>query len=197
LAAHVKLREDRDGGSPEDAALVGRVRDGDRGASDRLVRRHLRAAHALAASILDSEDDADDVCQDAMVTALDRIEQCKDPRRFEGWLMAIVRNCAFARLRAPGVKRREALDDTSVGSNGRNPEHEAMHAELMRDVQCALTTLTELQRRVLVLHDLEGWRHSEIGDELSISTGSSRVLLHKARRALRSALGPRHAEETT
>ena len=48
--------------------------------------------------------------------------------------------------------------------------------------------LTELQRRVLVLYDLEGWKHSEIARELGISTGSSRVHLHVARRNMRKRL---------
>lgn len=51
--------------------------------------------------------------------------------------------------------------------------------------------LTELQRKVLVLYDLEGWKHAEIAQELGISPGSSRVHLHVARKAMRRLLaGP-------
>jgi RNA polymerase sigma-70 factor (ECF subfamily) len=53
--------------------------------------------------------------------------------------------------------------------------------------------LTDLQRQVLVLHDMEGWKHAEIGQRLGISTGSSRVHLHVARRAMRKTLGGRLA----
>ena len=53
--------------------------------------------------------------------------------------------------------------------------------------------LTELQRRVLVLYDLEGWKHGEIARELGISAGSSRVHLHVARKAMRKRLSRRLA----
>jgi RNA polymerase sigma-70 factor (ECF subfamily) len=58
-----------------------------------------------------------------------------------------------------------------------------------------MENLTELQRKVLVLYDLEGWKHGEIARELGISAGSSRVHLHVARRSMRRLLGGRLALE--
>ena len=62
-----------------DGLLVSRVRRGDSRAFDRLVRRHLRAAHAVARAKLDNPDDADDVVQDAFIKALERIDDCRNP----------------------------------------------------------------------------------------------------------------------
>ena len=65
-----------------DGILVARVRLGDSKAFDQLVRRHLRLAHSVARSTLENPDDADDVCQDAFIRALERIDDCRDPERF-------------------------------------------------------------------------------------------------------------------
>ena len=67
------------------AALVARVRLGETKAFDQLVRRHLRLAHSVARSTLDNPDDADDVCQDAFIRALERIDDCRNPGRFGSW----------------------------------------------------------------------------------------------------------------
>ena len=56
------------------------------------VRRHLRAAHAVARAKLDNPGDADDVCQDAFIKALERIDDCRNPDGFRAWLLTIVRN---------------------------------------------------------------------------------------------------------
>jgi RNA polymerase sigma-70 factor (ECF subfamily) len=80
--------------SETDGVLVARVRRGDSRAFDQLVRRHLRTAHAVARSKLDNPADADDVVQDAFIKALQRIDGCRNPEGFRGWLLVIVRNTA-------------------------------------------------------------------------------------------------------
>ena len=82
-----------------DAHLVAQVRKGDEQAFEILVRRHLGAAHSFAYSILGEDADADDVCQDAFIIALRRVEQCRAPERFRAWLLAIVRNAAIEKVR--------------------------------------------------------------------------------------------------
>src|SRR5438105_2856223 len=66
----------------EDAELVAHIRHGDAVAADELVRRHFRAAYAVALALLGNAMDAEDVCQDAFVRALERIEKCRKPDRF-------------------------------------------------------------------------------------------------------------------
>ena len=64
------------------------------------MRRHLRAAYAVALAVLGRPADADDVAQDAFIAALERIDDCRDPARFSGWLIKIVRNRALHALEA-------------------------------------------------------------------------------------------------
>ncbi len=174
-----------------DGILVARVRRGDSRAFDQLVRRHLRTAHAVARANLDNPDDADDVCQDAFIRALERIDDCRDPDRFGPWLKAIVRNTAHNRREYNQVRAAAPLEKAYAAASGDDPLADAGRAELRYHLREAMTHLTELQRRVLVLYDLEGWSHAEIASELGISAGSSRVHLHVARKAMRKRLaGP-------
>lgn len=177
-----------------DGEIVARVRRGDSDAFERLVRRHLRAAHSVAFSVLGQDCDADDACQEAFMTALERIDQCRDPNQFRGWLLAIVRNKALGLLRGADRRRAVRLESSPLRDPAANPDTSAFWSEAQSEIGKVLSTLTELQRRVLLLHDLEGWKHGEISEQLGISSGSSRVHLHLARRSVRSALGHRYTE---
>lgn len=175
-----------------DAGLVERARRGDRDAFELLVRRHLRAAHAVARRMTGDPHDAEDVCQEAFVRALERIEHCQRPEAFRGWLLTIVRNTAVNLAEQERVRRTESLEDAAeaarVSTSDRGPEGELEAAELRGRLLQGLERLTERQRNVLLLHDYEGWTHAEIGAELGVATGTSRYHLHAARSEMRSAL---------
>ena len=118
------------------------------------------------------------------MVALARLDDCRTPDRFAGWLMTIVRN------RARNLVRREVLRVTDVvpetaAARGRTPEKEAEHTELRERLERALRRLPEVQREIVLLHDLEGWRHREIADHLGIPPGTVRSHLHFARKSLR------------
>jgi RNA polymerase sigma-70 factor (ECF subfamily) len=180
------------GSSASDAALAEQVRRGDSRAFEALVRRHLRAAHGMAVSIVGTTADADDVCQDAFLSALMKIDQCRDPAKFRAWLLSIVRNRALGMRSYEAVRKATPLEGVRSVTDGDDPSWAVERRELREDLAAALESLTEYQRRVVVLYDLEGWSHKEIAEELGISPGSSRVHLHVARRNLRSRLGSRH-----
>ncbi|HEX8272911.1 MAG TPA: sigma-70 family RNA polymerase sigma factor [Longimicrobiaceae bacterium] len=182
--------------SESDAVLVGRARQGSSEAFEALVRRHLKAAYAVALARLGEPADAEDVCQDAFVTALKRIEECRNPDGFGPWLMAIVRNRAHDVRRRRGIREALPLDEALGASGGPDPHREAERSELREDLVGAMQGLTETQREVVLLHDFEGWSHKEIGARLGMSDGSARVHLFKARKTLRERLSWRHKEET-
>jgi RNA polymerase sigma-70 factor (ECF subfamily) len=178
-----------------DAALVARARGGDGEAFGTLVQRHLRSAYAVALAQLGEEADAQDAVQDAFVSALKRIEECRKPDQFGSWLMSIVRNRARDHRRYRQVRDALPLDAAGEVANRDSPLHDAENAQLRQDLLGAMEGLTELQREVILLYDFEGWSHKEIGQKLDISDGSARVHLFNARRALRERLTERHREE--
>jgi RNA polymerase sigma-70 factor (ECF subfamily) len=164
------------------ADLVTRAKRGDPTAFDQLVRRHYRAAYAVALAVLGRPADADDVAQEAFVAALERIDDCREPARFSGWLVRIVRNRALhalekRKLRDPSDAAGEVAAASTVGDV-------VLRAHLL----AALATLSTVQREIVLLHDLDGWTHAEIADALGITENNCRQHLFAARRALRSSL---------
>jgi RNA polymerase sigma-70 factor (ECF subfamily) len=179
-----------------DAALVLRARGGDTGAFEALVRRHLRAAFAVALAQLGEEADAEDAAQDAFVTALQRLDECRDPDRFAPWLLSIVRNRARDRRRWRTVRDALPMEAAERAAGTADPLADAETGELRDDLLAALATLPDTQREVVLLFDLEGWSHREIAARLGITEGSARVQLFNARRALRGRLAERHREDS-
>lgn len=185
-----------DGAAPSgsgDAGLVERARSGDRDAFELLVRRHLKAAHAMARRMTGDPHDAEDVCQEAFVRALERIEQCRRPEAFRGWLLTIIRNTALNLGERERLRSAEPLEGSpeaaAVTSPVRGPARDFEAAELRGRLREGLERLTETQRKVLLLHDYEGWTHAEIGAELGVAPGTSRYHLYAARGEMRSTLG--------
>lgn len=174
---------------PADEDLVAAVRRGDVAAADRLVRRHLPFAYAIALAVTRRRMDAEDICQDAMVRALEKIDDCRSPSRFRFWLGQIVRNHALnalARQRARSAPALEDVDEpTAPGHTADAVERHELRAVLL----AALGRLTPIQREVVLLKDLEGWDHRTIAGALGLSEGMSRQHLFVARGTLRLALG--------
>ena len=170
-----------------DSELVERTRGGDEDAFGALVERYMRPCYAVALSVTRRHEDAQDAAQESLLVALQRLEECRNPERFAGWLMTIVRN------RARNLVRREVLRDTdpvpeTARSRMPTPERDLETEELRRDLRDALDGLTEIQRQIVLLHDLEGWKHREIAERLDLPSGTVRSHLHFARKALRGAL---------
>jgi len=173
--------------SDSNKALVARARLGDPAALEALVRRHLRAACAVALAVLGSPADAEDVAQDSFVVAFERLETCRDPERFAGWFLQIVRN------RALNAKAQQKLRGQAAGALAEPEPHldapDAGRAGLRDRLLKGLSEISATQREVVLLHDLEGWTHGEIARALEISEVMSRQHLFTARRALRTLLG--------
>jgi len=160
------------------------------------VRRHYGAAYSVALAILGSAMDAEDVCQDAFIRALERLEDCRSPRKFAAWLMQIVRNRARNYIDYRRV--RETVDLETVAANSAiETDRDVQQMELRDKLQDALGELTELQRQVVLLHDLEGWKHREIAESLDVSEVASRQHLLTARRRLREILDLELLEDYT
>jgi RNA polymerase sigma-70 factor (ECF subfamily) len=176
-----------------DAFLVERARRGDAAAFEALVRRHYRAAFAVALARLGNAMDAEDVCQDAFIRALERLDD-PDPGRFAAWLLQIVRNRAHNYRAYRKVREAQPLETVSAAGPA-DPGRDAERARLRAELETALMQVSEIQREVVLLHDLEGWKHREIAGALEISEGMSRQHLMAARRALRELLGVEVIEE--
>lgn len=177
-----------------DEELVERARRGDAAAFEALVLRYYRAAYAVARAITSSAMDAEDVCQDAFVRALERLDRLRQPASFAPWLLQIVRNRARNLLSYRRVRAADSLDEVRAAS-GEDSGRRAERSELQRRLGLALKVLSPAQREVVLLHDMDGWKHREIGEALGISEVMSRQHLFNARRLLREQLGAEFGED--
>ncbi len=169
----------------EERALVLAAQAGDRTAFAGLVHRHQRRAYAVARSIVLSHDDAEDAVQEGFLHAFRALERFRPEQAFGAWLHRIVANAALDIARRRKVRDADELPET-LASPHRDP---AVADELKTRLAQALATLGERQRSVIVLHDVEGYKHAEIGTLLGIPEGTARSDLHHARAHLRRLLG--------
>lgn len=171
----------------EDAELVARTLAGDRAAFGVLVERYAAPVRRVARAVLGDPDDADDAAQDALLATLLKLRQY-DPRRpFGPWLMRVVANAAHDRRRRRMVRRTESLDASTV-SGGVAPDVATQRRALSQRLREALAQLPERRRIAVVLFDVEGYSHAEIGRILGIPEGTVRSEVFHARRALRDLL---------
>ncbi len=170
-----------------DAELVILARSGDGDAFGELVRRYQRAAYAVALSVTGRPQDAEDAAQEAFMVALQRLDDCRNPARFAGWFLTIVRNRARNLIRRESLRGGEQIP-VSARTSDPGPDKMADLSALRARLREALSTLPQLQREIVLLHDLEGWKHDEISARLGIPSGTVRSHLHFARKALRAQL---------
>jgi len=149
-----------------------------------LVRRHQRRAYTVARAISATHEDAEDAVQEGFLHAYQALERFRPDQPFAAWLSRIVANAALDIARRRKVRVAESLTE-QIAHPFRDP---AVDDELRRRLADALDTLTPPQRAVMVLHDVEGFTHAEIGGLLGIPEGTARAHLHHARAALRKTL---------
>jgi RNA polymerase sigma-70 factor (ECF subfamily) len=168
----------------EERVLVIAAQKGSSEAFAALVRLHQRRAYAIVRAIVLSHEDAEDAVQEGFLHAYRALDRFLPDQPFGAWLYRIMANAALDLVRRRKVRDADELPD-SVPVPFRDPGEAD---ELRRRLEQALTKLTDRQRSVIVLHDVEGFTHGEIGTMLGIPEGTARSDLHHARAALRRIL---------
>jgi RNA polymerase sigma-70 factor (ECF subfamily) len=168
----------------EEHELVARAKAGDREGFSGLVKLHQRRAYLAARAVVMTHEDAEDAVQEGFMRAYQALDRFDAGQSFGAWVNRIVANAALDLSRRRKVRAADELSDT-YASAFRDP---AVDSELRERLQAALATLAERARAVLVLHDIEGFTHAEIGELLGIPGGTARSDLHHARRKLKTLL---------
>lgn len=184
LARYTRRRVTTPDRPDDEKALVLSAQRGELEAFSELVRRHQRRAYAVARAIVLTHEDAEDAVQDAFLHAYRALHRFLPDQAFGAWLHRIVANASLDITRRRKVRDADDLPET-IASPFRDP---AEVDELRLRLRAALERLPERQRSVIVLHDVEGFKHSEIGKLLGIPEGTARSDLHYARSALRRLL---------
>jgi RNA polymerase sigma-70 factor (ECF subfamily) len=152
---------------------------GDEAAFRSLYQRHTPALFAFACRLMGGESaEVDDIIQDAWLRAVRGFADFGWRSSLRTWLSSIVLNCCRERWR-----ERPDAPDASADAAAKTGD-----LNLRIDLEAALAALPPGYRAVLILHDVEGYTHDEIGERLGIQPGTSKSQLFHARRALRERL---------
>lgn len=177
----------------EDARLIAGVLAGDERAFREMYRAHARGLHLLALRLTRGlQADAEDVLQEAWHRAVRSLPGFEARSSLRTWLASIVVRCALEKNRANGRGSSATPLDVPSRSEERSEEGRASRR---LDLERAFERLPEGFRTVLVLHDLEGYRHCDIADLLGVSEGTSKSQLSRARGRMRELLGEDYARD--
>ncbi|HTE45440.1 MAG TPA: sigma-70 family RNA polymerase sigma factor [Gemmatimonadaceae bacterium] len=175
-----------DSGLEEQGILAAAAR-GDSAAFGLLVERYLPRAMALAGRILHHREDAEDLVQDAFLSALRHIENFDVARPFWPWLSRIIVNRGLDLAAARSIRSAESLGD-DIPDSGDSPVVAAERSEFLDQVRAAMQTLSPRQRLIVELSELEGFSIAEIAASLDSAAATVRWHLHMARKELRKSL---------
>lgn len=167
---------------------VARAVAGDTAAFERLYRTHVPRILALTRRMAGPER-ADELTQDVFVRAWQKLALFRGESSLATWLHRLAVNVVIEQFRALGTARDRFLPDgDDVLTRVAAPADSARRWQSSMDLESAIGRLPDGARTVFVLHDVEGYRHEEIGALLGVSVGTSKSQLHRARMSLRAHL---------
>ena len=173
----------------DERALVKTAAGGGVAAFEALYRRHVGRVHGVIVRLVGGHGArAEDLTQEAFVRAWQALPAFRFESAFSTWLHRLAVNTALMELRSRRSRPQDDAADAALDMIG--SADSAGHATaLALDLERAVATLPPRARAVLVLYDIEGWKHEEIAIELGMAVGSSKAQLHRARGLLRARLG--------
>ena len=186
----------------QDAELLSRLRSGEPAAFEELVRTYGGRLRAVALRLTIDEAEADDVLQDAFLSAFRSLDGFDGRADVGTWLHRIVINAALMKLRSRGRSGQTDLGqllpeflDTGVFATRQDSWEEpadepAIRRELLEQVHANIERLPDKHRVPVVLRDLEDLPFHEIAELLETTVGNARLRVHRARQALRTLLEP-------
>ncbi len=175
----------------DDVDIVKRFIDGSVSAFEELVRKYQDKIYNLCCYMLHDSDTAQDAAQEAFLKAYGRLKDFRGECAFYSWLYRIAVNTCFDEKRkshevTDSMETTPSVED--IPSSGPSAERLYQLKETGRAIQAALQKLPDGLRAAIVLKEMEGLSYEEIGDTLSISTGTVKSRISRAREELRRLL---------
>src|ERR1017187_996253 len=182
----------------EEQELVKRARQGDLSAYDDLVRRYQERIYATLYHMTSNHEDANDLAQEAFIKAFQALKTFKGGSSFYTWVYRIAVNKTINFLKQRKNRAQMSLDDLDFNAehdpdlvaliSEKTPRREVGLAELQEKLNAAMQKLSEPHRLVVVLHDVQGLSHEEIGKIMDCNIGTVRSRLFYARQQLQGYL---------
>ena len=177
-----------------EAALVRRSQALDRAAVEELVRRTGRLVFCRAYLETGDVQQAEDLTQETFMAAWRSIQQVSEPAGFRSWLLTIAKTVAIDGARRQGRQKRSgtAVDGKTVfpklADPGEGPVEDAQNREQRQKMMDLLRSLPQEYREPLMLRYIAGADYETIGQQLGLSNGSLRGLLHRGMARLREEM---------
>ena len=179
-----------------ESTLVQRAQRGDEQAFAALYRLHSKRVYSVCLRMTKDVAEAEDLAQEAFIQVFRNLNSFRGDSAFSTWLYRVAVNTVLMKLRrrksppllsldealssdSPSLKREVGKDDLSLCG--------AIDRIALRR---ALEELPRGCRQIFELHEVEGYQHHEIADQLQCSIGNSKSQLHKARKSMRALLFP-------
>ena len=170
----------------DEAELIARVQAGDPAAERALYDAHVHRVYRLVYRLVGEADAAADCVQDTFIRAFSRLGEFRRESALGSWIGAIAVSVALNALR---VRKRQASRQLPLeAAEGHAGSGRTADPDLRSGIHRAIDALPDGYRTVFVMHDIEGYTHEEIGATLSISSGTSKAQLFRARARLRQTL---------
>jgi len=181
-----------------DTALVIRARDGDRAAFEELVRRTSRLVFARLFLDTGNAHRAEDLLQETLLLAFRSLRKLENPAQFRPWLLTIAHNAVIDAARRDTRQKRAGMSSANgtseslgtVPAGGLSPEDAAERAELRQSVLSVLRSMPEEYRLPLTMRYITGADYDTISEQLGLTNGSLRGLLHRGLKMLKDRLPP-------
>ena len=186
-----------------DKVLVNRIKSGDASAFDEMVSRYWDRIFARVMQLLKNRQDAEEVTQDAFVRAHRGLEKFRGDSSFSTWLFQIATNLAhnkywywWRRKRDASISFDQNISDEGaatlidiIPAEGRDPYDELLSREFVDRVGECMPLLSLKHKEILTLRIANDMSYDEIADKLSISIGTVKSRIARARNSLRNKLG--------
>ena len=170
----------------DEPMLVSRAQRGDVDAFETLYRSVSPRVFGLCLRMTADRQRASELLQDVFVRIWEALPSFRGDAAFSSWAHRLTVNLILEQSRRE--TRREAHTADAAASRGTTSPNGEGNVDVRIDIERAMTVLTPGQRQVFVLHDVAGYRHTEIAEMTGLATGTLRSQLHLARKALMEAL---------
>ncbi|MEP7213567.1 MAG: RNA polymerase sigma factor [Acidobacteriota bacterium] len=187
-----------DASSP-DLALCQKAAAGNLAAFEMIYQRYHRRTYSLCLRMTSSQTEAEDLTQEVFIQLFRKVGSFRGDSAFSTWLHRLTVNQVLMHFRRRSVKNEKVSDDGEMPEQAvagtSNPNKMPVVDRIA--IKNAIAELPRGYRNVFVLHDVEGYEHEEVARMLSISVGTSKSQLHKARLKLRGLLIKQNDQKTS
>lgn len=180
----------------DEAQLIRDAQAGDLEAFNALVLRYQDSVYSVTFRIMGDASSADDGTQEAFINAFRRLDTYRGGN-FRAWLLRVATNTCYDILRYHKRRPSTAIEDLPGGEtddgpplpdNARTPEEAFQQTELSNAIQECINALSDDQRVVIVMSDIEGYNYQDIADAIETQLGTVKSRLSRARSNMRKCL---------